>query len=262
MNILSTITQNFKNIVIIVLVIFAIIMLMKCNGEKNRNQALELAGKALQQKVAKAEAERLDGRKQFEDYKKDAEGKHILVTIEKQESDKKVQQQQRTIDRLAGIVRTAPVGGAISSGAGVLVTPEFKQACDSLPAQIDLLNLALADRDTAINGMIDLYSYEIQIRDEEIYKEMNYSDSLKSDFNRQTVLLKQAIKIGKPRGTFLLGVGILGNEKKFLGGASIKAAYLTKGGKMYMYSPHVMQLPGMGSPVVVHEASIFITIFK
>lgn len=259
MKALSFITKNFKNIMIGVLIVFLIIALMKCNGQKNRNQALEVAGKALEKKVSTSEAQRLEGRKQFDDYKKDAEGRQQLIVVEKQEADKKVVVQQRRIDQLTSIIRAD--AGTTPPTTGVLVSAEFKAACDSLPAQINLLNLALADRDTAINSMLDLYDYEIQIRDEELFKEMNYSDSLKVDFVRQTALLKSALKQGKPRGRLLGGISVLGNQNQFLSGAGVVIAYQTKGGKQYQISPQFIKVPGAAAEVY-YEGTVLFTIFR
>lgn len=243
-------------------ILIAFIFLQQCKGRKQSEafKLLEAKAKTLEQKVATSEVQRLEGRKQFDDYKKDAEGRQQLIAVEKAEADKKVTQQQKTIDRLASVIRSTTNQPVDSSF--VLVSPDFKKACDSFPNEVAALNLALADRDTSINEMIDLYSYEIQIRDEELFKEMNYSDSLKVDFVRQTQLLKSALKQGKPRGQFLTGVGIMGNQDQFLGGASFKAAYLTKGGKMYQYSPHVLKLLGMPSAKLYHELSVLFNPFK
>jgi hypothetical protein len=159
---------------------------------------------------------------------------------------------------LVAVIRSTP---EIPDSSFVLVSPDYKAACDSLPAQIDILNLALADKDSAINEWSDILAYEIQLRDEEIYKEMNYSDSLKADFNRQTALLKQALKTGKPRGRLLGGISILGNENQFLSGAGVVLAYQTRGGKQYQVSPKFIKTPG-GNAELYYEGTVLFTIFK
>jgi archaellin len=178
--------------------------------------------------------------------------------MEKSEAGKVVQMQQGKIQQLSAIIRNAPKEPA----SGVVVTTAYKNACDSLPAEIDKLNIALADKDTSINGIIDLYNYEIQIRDEELFKEMNYSDSLKVDFVRQTKLLRSALQQGKPRGRLLGGISILGNQNQFLSGAGVVIAYQTKGGKQYQLSPKFIKVPGATGAEVFYEGAVLFTIFK
>lgn len=260
MKALTFITKNFKNIMIGVLIVFLIIALMRCNGQKNRNQELASAAKSLEQKVKADSIARNEEREAFQAEKKETEGRRQLAEVEKGEADNKVKQQQKTIDRLTGIVRNS-VWVANSSEDFVTVTPEYKAACDSLPAEIDKLNVALAVKDSAIKGVIDLYDYEIQIRDEEVFKEMNYSDSLKADFVRQSQLLKSALNQGKPRGRLLGGISILGNQNQFLSGAGVVLAYQTKGGKQYQVSPKFIKVPGAEAEVY-YEGTVLFTIFK
>lgn len=243
-------------------ILIAFIFLQQCKGRKQADlfRQWQAQAKALEAKVKADSIARNEERKVFAREKQEAEGKRELAVVEKQEADKRVQLQQKTIDRLVGDVRNS-VWVTNSTEPFAVVTPQYKAACDSLPAQIDMLNLALADRDTALNAMLDLYDYEIQIRDEEIFKEMNYSDSLKADFNRQTALLKQALNTGKPRGRLLGGISVLGNENQFLSGAGVVIAYQTKGGKQYQVSPKFIKVPG-GTAQAYYEGTVLFTIFK
>jgi hypothetical protein len=253
------ILQYFDRILWIGLALFVAFLLIKpCNKSADRFAVLQQQNKDLQAKVKADSLERAEERKAFSKVKQDAEGRRELAIVEKQEADKKVQQQQRTIDKLVAVIRSTP---EIPDSSFVLVSPDYKAACDSLPAQIDILNLALADKDSAINEWSDILAYEIQLRDEEIYKEMNYSDSLKADFNRQTALLKQALKTGKPRGRLLGGISILGNENQFLSGAGVVLAYQTRGGKQYQVSPKFIKTPG-GNAELYYEGTVLFTIFK
>lgn len=261
MKALTFITKNFKNIMIGVLILFLIIALMRCNGQKNRNQELEAAGKVNEARAAKSEALRLEERKQYEVREKEAAGRRQLAEVEKGEADNKVKQQQHTIDRLAATIRRSPQWVGMDTTGLVFVSPEYKAACDSLPAEIDKLNIALANKDSAIAEWSDILAYEIQIRDEEIYKEMNYSDSLKVDFVRQTKLLRSALSQGKPRGRFLGGISILGNQNQFLSGAGVVLAYQTKGGKQYQLSPKFIKVPGSEAEIY-YEGTVLFTIFK
>lgn len=240
-------------------ILIAFIFLQQCKGRKQSEafKLLQVQAKSLEAKVKADSIARNEERKAFQAEKKDAEGKRQLAEVEKGEADNKVKQQQKTIDRLANAIRVETIPPA----TGILVSARYKQACDSLPAQIDMLNLALADRDTAINSMLDLYDYEIQIRDEELFKEMNYSDSLKVDFVRQTKLLRSALNQGKPRGRLLGGISVLGNQNQFLSGAGVVLAYQTKGGKQYQISPKFIKVPGTEAEVY-YEGTVLFTIFK
>lgn len=256
---MKLILQYFDRILWIALALLVAFLLIKpCNKSADRFAVLQQQHKDLQAKVKADSLERAAERQAFHKEKRDLRSKRLLAELEKEESDYKVGQQQKTIDKLVAVIRSTP---EIPDSSFVLVSPAYKQACDSLPAQIDILNLALADKDTALNAMIDLYDYEIQIRDEEIYKEMNYSDSLKADFNRQTALLKSALKIGKVRGRLLGGISVLGNENQFLSGAGVVLAYQTKGGKQYQVSPKFIKVPG-GNAQAYYEGTVLMTIFR
>lgn len=238
------------------------ILMRQCHDKRQLDafRKMEAQARSLEAKVKADSIARNEERKAFVREKQETEGRRQLAIVEKTEADQKVHAQQKTIDRLASVIRNT-TGKPVDSSF-VLVSPDFKIACDSFPNEVAALNLALADKDSAIAEWSDILAYEIQIRDEELFKEMNYSDSLKVDFVRQTALLKSALKQGKPRGQFLTGVGIMGNLDQFLGGASFKAAYLTKSGKMYQYSPHVLKLLGMPSAKLYHELSVLFNPFK
>lgn len=259
MKFLTTITQNFKNILIIVLVIFAIIMLMKCNAT-NKQLSKAAAAQLKSEEARKLDsAEYIKKEQRWQDSIHNADLNSDLQVKVIKETEKKLQASQTAVNRLTAIIRSAPEK---PDSSFVLVSPEFKNACDSIPNKIDSQNAVIAALHDNNEGLVDLMNYEVIYRDSLIEVEQEQVKKLNNTITGKNKIIDDALKAGKPRGMFLLGVGILGNEKKFLGGASIKAAYLTKGGKMYMYSPHVMQLPGMGSPAVFHEASIFIRPFK
>lgn len=257
-----------RQILIIGLVLFVILLFVKPCGKAKQLEAyrlLQAQAKSLETKVKADSVARNEERKAYEAEKKETEGKRQLAEVEKTEADKKVYAQQKTIDRLTDKIRhgneISGISGFRDSANKVLVSRTYKDACDSLPAQIDLLNLALADKDSSINGILDLYNYEIQIRDEELYKEMNYSDSLKVDFVRQTKLLRSALQQGKPRGRLLGGISVLGNQNQFLSGAGVVLAYQSKGGKQYQVSPKFIKVPGAEAEVF-YEGTVLFTIFK
>jgi hypothetical protein len=267
------INKHWKNFLIVALLILLFIAFKQCKGTKDKHQALAAAAKSLEQKVRQDSIERAEERKAFVQEKQETEGRRLLAETEKSEADKVVQAQQKTIDRLAAAVRREGANVITSiedvfvpdpnnpTQKYVMVPVGYAQACDSLPAEIDKLNLALADKDSAINEWSSILAYEVQIRDEEIWKEMNYSDSLLIAFHNQRALFNQAMKIGKPRGRLLGGISVLGNQNQFLSGAGVILAYQSKGGKQYQLSPKFIKVPG-GSAEVFYEGAVLMTIFK
>lgn len=259
MKFLSTITQNFKNILIIVLVIFAIILLMKCNGANKRLEKVQAAQLKSEEARKQDSAEYIKKEARWQDSIHKADLNSDLQVKVIKETEKKLAASQWSVNRLTAIIRSAPTK---PDSSFVLVSPEYKDACDSLPDKIDSQNAVIAALQENNEGLVDLMNYETVYRDSLIEVEQQQVKKLNSAIAGKNKLIKDALKAAEPKGMFLIGVGIMGNEKKFLGGASLKAAYLTKGGKMYQYSPHVLNLPGMVSPAVYHEASIFIRPFK
>jgi hypothetical protein len=233
--------------------VVVVLVFTKACGNSDQYKALAAEAKSLREKVAKDSIERANERKQFITAKNEADGRRQLAEVEKSEADQKVSQQQRRIDQLTAIVRNAPATPPIS---GILVSAEYKAACDSLPNQIDKLNIALAEKDSAINDWSDILAYEVQIRDEEIFKEMQYSDSLKADFNRQTALLKTTLSTLRPRGKLLAGAGVIGNQTTFLSGAKVAIAYQTKTGKQYQAEAMIVR------GEVYYGAGVMIQLFK
>lgn len=261
------VAKYFDRILWMTLLVFLLFFLYKCNGEKNKFQELAAQAKSLEAKVKADSIARNEERKAFQAEKKDAEGKRQLAEVEKGEADNKVKQQQKTIDRLAATVRRENIfldtvtNWTVHESNSVTVSVQYKAACDSLPAEIDKLNVALADKDSAIDEWSSILAYEIQIRDEELFKEMNYSDSLKVDFVRQTKLLRSALQQGKPRGRLLGGISVLGNQNQFLSGAGVVMAYQTRGGKQYQISPKFIKVPGAEAEIY-YEGTVLFTIFK
>jgi hypothetical protein len=144
----------------------------------------------------------------------------------------------------------------------VKVHPKYIENCDSLQIAAVIQQGEINEARREILETVDLMNYEVVLRDSIIENERNHNAVLLADFNRQSALLKNALNNLKPHGQFLVGVGVMGNEQQLLGGGSLKFAYLSKGGKMYMYSPHTIKLPGMNGPQVVHEVSVLLSLFK
>lgn len=259
MNPLTFITKNFKNLMIGVLIVFLIIALMKCNGSNKKVDALQgqlAVNKKEKQKIAYS----LDSI--FKKHAADSAtwaGEKQLAVIETKEADTKVKQQQKRIDQLVAVIRNEPEKP--DSSTMVLVTPAFKEACEDLPAEIDKLNRAIAEKDTAINEWSGLLAHEVQERD-------NTIESLRIEINKGKRLYdglekiaETAIARSKPRGRFMGGISILGNQNQFLSGAGVVLAYQTKGGKQYQVSPKFIKVPGTEAEVY-YEGTVLFTIFR
>lgn len=258
--IMKFVRKYFDRILWVALLLVLLFTFKQCNDEKNKAELIAKTGEALVQKVKTDSANIAQERKAFEAEKKELQGKADLSDIEVKEADNKVRQQQRTIDRLTTSIRNQPA--SIDTSNAVLVSSNYKQACDSLPAEIDLLKASIADKDNALVNRDQLHAQQLLLRNEQITREQAYSDSLRIDFNTQTSLLKSALKQAKPRGRLLVGIGIMGNEKQLLSGASVKGAYQSKGGKQYQLAAHAVKNPVNSNTYLYYEGSVFFSLFK
>jgi hypothetical protein len=182
------------------------------------------------------------------------EGRKQLAVIKEQEADSKVKTQQRTIDQLVAVIRGA-TGRPVDSSF-VLVSPDFKKACEDMPAEIDRLNKTIADRDTAINQWTDILAYEVQERDGTIESLRVEVDKQKRLYEGCELVAETAIARLRPRGKLLAGAGVIGNQTTFLSGAKVMAAYQTKGGKQYQGGAILM------GGTVWYEAGVMVQLFK
>jgi hypothetical protein len=260
MKAIDLINRHWKNFTIIILLVFLFILFRQCKGSNDQT-------KLLQEQLAANKKERAQVDRSldsiFKKHKADSAtwaGEKQLAAIETKEADIKVSQQQKTIDRLADIVRRS-TNISNNSTNSVLVSPEYKNACDSLPAEIDKLNIALAEKDTAIKEWTNILSYEVQERDSTIGALRFEINKAKRLYDGLEQIAETAIARGKPRGRLLGGISVLGNEKQFLSGAGVILAYQSKGGKQYQLSPKFIKVPG-GTAEAFYEAGVLMTIFK
>lgn len=259
MKVLSLITKNFKNIMIGVLTVFLIIALMKCNGSNKKLQKAMAANAKLDEQKRKDSVDYIQKESRWQDSIHNAAINSDLQVKVIKETEKKLAASQSSVNRLTAIIRNAPTK---PDSSFVLVSPDYKDACDSLPNKIDSQNVVIASLKENNDGLVDLMNYETVYRDSLIEVEQEQVRNLNKTIAGKDKIISETQKAAEPKGMFLIGVGIMGNQDKFLGGGSLKFSYLTKNGKMYQYSPHVLQLPGMPNPAVFHEASLFIRPFK
>lgn len=245
------------------LILFIIILFFwkPCNKDADRIAELKAENAVLKKEKKDADNLNIFQRQKYSTDSAEWRGKEQLAEREKQEADKKVAQQQNVIDRLAATVRRENAH-PIDTSTAVLVSRTYKNACDSFPPENDKLRAQLAEKDSTIDIWSGVLAYEIQLRDSAIEAEQKHSAKLNELYTRQAKITEQALKAARPRGRLLLGAGIMGNQEKLLGGASAKAAYLTKKDKLYMYSPHLLQLPGMQKAGLFHEVTVMFNPFK
>lgn len=247
-------SKNASHILWAAVVVF-IFLLFKCQSDKKSDRIKQIEIESAQRdKKHKADSvtflakeQRLQDSIHKAGVNSDLQVKVIV------ETEKKLQASQHNINRLTAIIRgtSRPVDSSF-----VLVSPEFKEACDSLPAEIDKQNVVIADLQKNNEDLVDLMNYEIILRDSLIEAGNTYRDSLRVDYNKQKGLLNEALKVGKPRGRLLGGVGIMGNQQYFLAGANAKLGYQDKTGKVYLLSGHVMKFPPMPNPQLMAELAV------
>lgn len=257
------ISTNIERILWIAAIIVIILVFKKCGKGDGDTAKLKAELTAIKKDKQQSDNKLDSIFKKHNADSADWAGRQQLAVIEKQEADNKVKVQQKTIDRLADEVRKGqrPNYVLIPEDSGVFVSKAYKSACDSLPNEIDKLNKAIAEKDTAINEWSDIVAYEVQERDSTI-------DALRVEIgNGQRIYNKLEHKADslankvKPRGRLLGGFGVLGNRQQFVAGASGKVGYQDKRGKVYLISGHVMKFSPMPNPIIAGEISVLFKLF-
>lgn len=247
-------SKNASHILWAAVVVF-IFLLFKCKSDKKSERLKQIQTEAaqLQIKHKQDSTDFADKEQRWQDSIHKAGINSDLQVRVIVETEKKLQASQHNINRLTAIIRgtSRPVDSSF-----VLVSPEFKEACDSLPAEIDKQNVIIGELQQDNTDLVDLMNYEIIYRDSLIEVGNIYRDSLRVDYNRQKGLLNEALKVGKPRGRLLGGVGLIGNELNPLSGTKINIAYQSKGGKQYQVGGILLR------GQVYYEAGVLITLIK
>lgn len=255
MKLLHLINQNLKTILALAVVVLLILIFYKpCNKPGEKIEQLKAELKQVEQEKKELSNQLIFILAKHRTDSAEAAGKEKLAFVEKQEADKKVSQQQKLIDQLVAVVRNTPT--KIDTPNAVLVSADFKNACDSLPAEIDKLNTALAEKDTVINQWTDILAYEVQQRDSTIDALKYHISEQDGLFGRYKKVTEDVLKAARPRGRLLGGVGLIGNEINPLSGTKINLAYQSRGGKQYQVGGILMR----GS--VYYEATVLITLIK
>lgn len=234
-----------------IIVAFALLLLFRqCGGSDNE---LRDRLKALEQQHRQDSISYARERSRLQDsIDRAAQERQLQVAVLK-EQDKKLAQSETTINRLISIIRNAPTN---PDSSFVLVSKDYKDACDSLPGEIEKAKLIIAEKDTAINGVISLMDYEIRLRDSVIEKDKQYIGELNGTITEQRGLIEAALRAGKQRGRLLGGVGIMGNQIDILYGTSVKLAYQSKKGKQYQVAMHITK------PGLYYEVGVLVPIIK
>lgn len=239
---------------IIIAVLFVTVILLffarGCGGNDDKIKALQAEAKALKEKVAQDSITRA--------HQRIAENAQLAIQrqetaaaiADKKAADKKLTATQATVLELAHRLQRYKNSGDTSTFTARL------NNCDTLAAKVIEQDGQINDYRQQADEAVELLNYEVLLRDSVIEKEKSYSDSLRVDFNRQGQLLKTALAVGKPRGKFLAGAGVIGNQTTFLSGAKIAIAYQTKGGKQYQGGAILM------GGTIWYEAGVLVTLFK
>lgn len=237
------------------LILFIILLLFwkPCNKEADKYAALKAENKQLQARYRADSITHAQARARWEDSISNAAVNSDLQVKVIKETEKKLQASQADINRLTAIIKAKP---RPVDSTFVLVAPEYKDACDSMPGKIEAQNLVIASLKENNDGLVDLMNYEIVYRDSLIEAEQENVKRISGFFNQQTIVLNNALKAAKPRGRLLGGVGLIGNEINFLSGTKINLAYQSKGGKQYQVGGMIFK----GG--VYYEATVLVTLLK
>jgi hypothetical protein len=244
---------TFKNLLIAGLIIFVLLLLRRCDGANKRLEKIIAANTRLNEQKKQDSLIHLAERARWEDSITHAGINSDLQVKVIQEQDKKLQASQSRISQLTAIIRNSSNNSNGSDSSFVLVSPDYKQACDSLPDEIDKQNTLIADLKESNEGLQELMNYETVYRDSLIEAEQQQVAALNSTIASKDKIIEQAMK---PRGRFLAGAGLIGNQTTFLSGAKVAFAYQTGGGKQYQGGAMVM------NKTLYYEGTILITLFK
>jgi hypothetical protein len=222
-----------------------------CGGNKDEQmKAIVAENKLLRDKVATDSITRAAERIAEKDQLAEAHEETAKAKADVKAADRTLSATQTRIKQLVAMIKT---GGPFVERVELI--PE-DSACKELAAQVSVLNNDIDRYRTEVDETMELLNYEVLLRDSIIEKETDYSAKLKADFNRQSALLENALTIGRPRGKFLAGAGVIGNQTTFLSGAKVMAAYQTKGGKQYQGGAILM------GGTVWYEAGVMVQLFK
>jgi hypothetical protein len=255
---LTFITHNFKNLTIAVLVIFALLLLKECHSRNKRLDKAIAANVKLEQQRKADSAEFIKKESRWQDSIRNADLNSDLQVKVIKETEKKLSASQQSVNRLTTIIRNAPTK---PDSSFVLVSPQYKDACDSLPAKIDSQNLVIASLKEGNDHLNELMNYETVYRDSLIDVEQEQVKGLNKTIEGKNKIIEAMRDAAKPRGRLLGGISILGNENQFLSGAGVVLAYQTKGGKQYQLSPKFIKVPGQ-SAELYYEGTVLFAIFK
>lgn len=253
------ITKNIERVLWLAALIVLFLLFKKCDNKKaDRIAALEKKGAERDKKHQSDSIEFARKEQRWQDSIARADINSDLQVKVIKETEKKLAASQNDVNRLTAIVRTKP---RPVDSSFVLVPPEYKEACDSLPGKIDQQNIVIADLQKNNESLVELTNYETSYRDSLIEDQNKHIDSLKKDYREQKADLKASLKLAEPRGRLLGGISILGNQNQFLSGAGVVLAYQSKGGKQYQVSPKFIKVPGAEAEVY-YEGTVLFTIFK
>lgn len=144
-----------------------------------------------------------------------------------------VNDKQTTIDRLVAKVEAGKNEKQDSSW--VKVSPTYKEACDSLPAEIVELkkrNLAFQEQNSEAHRLL---LYETGVRDSALDDCHEFNLKFKSQLDDCMRQLKGKVNV-KQRVQLYAGIGLFGNRINPLGGGQVNVSLRARNGQMYEIS--------------------------
>jgi hypothetical protein len=234
----------------LVITVILLLSVRGCGGRGEKLKAIAAENKLLKDRVEQDSITRATERIAEKD-QLDRQRKETEAAKEDVKADRKLSETQSWAVRMANQLRlqykTLKPDSAFT---------DYANNCDTLAAKVIEQDGQINAYKREVDETMELLNYEVVLRDSIIEKETEYSARLKADFNRQSRLLENALTIGRPRGKFLAGAGVIGNQTTFLSGAKIALAYQTKRGKQYLAGGLLM------NKTIYYEATVMVPLFK
>lgn len=248
---------DIKNLLIIGLIIFLIVLVIKpCGKEKALSQYRELKHErdSLKNVIAGIQKSSADQRKTDSANLSEANKKAEAAASKTRAAESRLSVTQGKLNDL--VARHNALSNQPVDSSFVSVPVGYKENCEEMAAFIPGLQAEINTYKETVAESEKLLQYEKQVSNDALEGEKKRFDSLMSAAKAQSATLDKAISAAKPRGRFLAGAGILGNQTQFISGAKIALAYQTRGGKQYQAGAAVIHKE------IVYEGTVLITLFK
>lgn len=251
------IAKNFKTIVWSAVTALVMFFLMRsCHGYKLDQKYAQWKQEAQKEILAVKQAYEKEKTLRVQDSIANARARSEseAAIADAKQANEKVEESAATIRRLTQSLAYFKAHDVDSSF--VPVHPGYIRDCDSLGLVAERQQREIEDARREVVEAGSLLQYEIVLRDQQIEREKEYSAMLLASFNAQSVRLKNALDMGKPRGSLWGGITAVWSESAPVAGAGVTVAYQSKGGKQYQVSPQFIKTPDMETPELIIQGTL------